>query len=51
MTSARGQTATLPLWRVLQHLVLHGMQHHTEIAQLLTTKGESPGDIGFIFFE
>lgn len=51
LTNARGQTATIPLWRVLQHLVLHGMQHHTEIAQLLTAKGESPGDIDFIFFE
>jgi uncharacterized damage-inducible protein DinB len=51
LATARGQTATLPLWRVLQHLVLHGMQHHTEVAQLLTAKGESPGDIDFIFFE
>jgi len=35
----------------LQHLILHGMQHHTEIAQLLTLKGQSPGDIDFIFYE
>jgi uncharacterized damage-inducible protein DinB len=38
-------------WRILQHLVLHGMQHHTEIAHGLTVKGHSPGDIDFIFFE
>jgi uncharacterized damage-inducible protein DinB len=41
---------TFPRWRVLQHLALHGMQHATEIAQLLTVKGQSPGDIDFIFY-
>ena len=46
----RGEPWTFPLWRVLQHLILHGMQHHTEIAQLLTAQGQSPGDIDFIFF-
>jgi uncharacterized damage-inducible protein DinB len=50
LTTLRGHTHTMPLWRVLQHLILHGMQHHTELAQLLTAKGQSPGDIDFIFF-
>ena len=45
-----GITRVFPLWRALQHLVLHGMQHHTEVAQLLTAKGESPGDLDFIFY-
>jgi uncharacterized damage-inducible protein DinB len=50
LTTRRGDTASVPRWRVLQHLILHGMQHHTEIAQLLTARGQSPGDIDFIFY-
>ncbi len=50
LTTLRGGRMTFPRWRILQHLVLHGMQHHTEVAQLLTAKGESPGNIDFIFF-
>jgi uncharacterized damage-inducible protein DinB len=50
LTTRRGDSMTLPRWRILQHVVLHGMQHHAELAQLLTTKGQSPGDIDFIFF-
>lgn len=46
----RGDPWTLPLWRILHHLVLHGMQHHTELAQLLTAAGQSPGDIDFLFY-
>jgi uncharacterized damage-inducible protein DinB len=46
----RGDPAQFSYWRTLQHLVLHGMQHHTELAQLLTTKGHSPGDIDFLFY-
>ncbi len=37
-------------WRIFQHLVLHGMQHHSEVAALLTSYGESPGGIDFIWF-
>ncbi len=50
LTTLRGHQVTFLRWRVLQHLVLHGMQHHTELAQLLTAKGQSPGNIDFIFF-
>jgi uncharacterized damage-inducible protein DinB len=47
----RGDSYTIPRWRVLQHLVLHGMQHHSELAHLLTLQGQSQGDIAFIFFD
>ena len=50
LTNWRGEILTMPLWRVLQHLILHGMQHHAELAQLLSAKGQSPGNIDFIFF-
>jgi uncharacterized damage-inducible protein DinB len=50
LTTWRGDVMTFPRWRILQHLVLHGMQHHSELAQLLTAKGQSPGNIDFIFF-
>lgn len=47
----RGDQMTFPLWHVLQHVVFHGMQHHAEIAQLLTNKGQSPGNIDFLFYQ
>jgi len=50
LTNWRGDTVTFPRWRILQHLILHGMQHHSELAQLLTAKGQSPGNLDFIFF-
>jgi uncharacterized damage-inducible protein DinB len=51
LTTRSGEIVDIPRWRILQHLVLHGMQHHTELAHLLTLKGRSPGDIDFIFFK
>ncbi|WP_420627919.1 DinB family protein [Candidatus Leptofilum sp.] len=46
----RGDKMTFPLWHILQHVVFHGMQHHAELAQLLTNKGQSPGNIDLLFF-
>ena len=40
----------VPRWHLLQQVILHGMQHHTELAQALTEQGQSPGDLDFIFF-
>jgi uncharacterized damage-inducible protein DinB len=45
-----GNERTFELWRILQHLILHGMQHHSELAQALTELGTSPGDLDFIFY-
>lgn len=51
LTNWKGEVFSMPYWRFLQHIVLHGMQHHAELAQLLTAKGQSPGNLDFIFFE
>lgn len=50
LTTRRGDVFPTARWRVLQHVILHGMQHHSELAQLLTASGHSPGDLDFIFF-
>ena len=51
MVASNGQVGMIPRWRILSHVVLHGMQHSAEIAELLTLKGQSPGDIDFIFYD
>jgi len=38
------------LWHCLFHVVNHGMQHRSEAANILTTFGQSPGDIDFTVF-
>jgi len=38
------------LWHCLFHVVNHGMQHRSEAANLLTTYGQSPGEIDFTMF-
>ena len=50
LTNWRGEPVTFARWRVLHHLVLHGMQHHAELAASLTAKGQSPGNLDFIFY-
>lgn len=51
LISTRGKVFQFEYWRILQHVILHGMQHHSEIARLLTELGESPGNIDFIFYD
>lgn len=51
LTDKRGDLRTFPLWQILQHLILHGMQHHSELAERLTQMGHSPGNLDFIYFK
>lgn len=46
----RGEPVTFVYWRVLYQVILHAMQHHSELAQMLTLKGHSPGNIDFLFY-
>lgn len=50
LTSPRGDTRTYVRWQLLNHMLLHSMQHRTEAAAILTEQGRSPGDLDFIFF-
>lgn len=46
-----GRQFSIKPWQVIQHVLFHGMQHHSEIAWMLSQLGRSPGDIDFIYFE
>ena len=37
-------------WQVLTHILYHSAQHRSEIAEMLTRYGQSPGDTDFIFY-
>jgi uncharacterized damage-inducible protein DinB len=39
-----------PLGMTITHLMLHGMQHRSELALMLTGYGHSPGDIDLVFY-
>jgi uncharacterized damage-inducible protein DinB len=45
-----GNTHSYDLWGMLMHLLLHSMQHRSEVAAILTGYGHSPGDLDLIFF-
>lgn len=48
--STSGKPLENLLWETLLHVVLHGMQHRSEAAAMLTDFGQSPGDIDFIYY-
>ena len=50
VTKPDGNISPMRMWRMLVHVVLHGMQHSSEAAALLTGYGQSPGDLDFIFY-
>jgi uncharacterized damage-inducible protein DinB len=39
-----------PMGMTITHLMLHGMQHRSELALMLTGFGHSPGDIDLVFY-
>lgn len=39
---------TVPLWQPAMQVVLHSMQHRAELAEALTQRGASPGELDFI---
>jgi uncharacterized damage-inducible protein DinB len=49
--AGQARVLTVNRRKVLQHVILHGMQHHAEISQLLSAAGNSPGDIDYIFYK
>ncbi len=51
LTRINGDEMAFLRWQLLQHVVIHGMQHQSEIAQLLTSFDQSPGNIDFLFFK
>lgn len=49
--SPDGTHYVFTIWKTLQHVILHGMQHHSELARMLTETGNSPGDIDFLSYQ
>jgi uncharacterized damage-inducible protein DinB len=47
---SRGAWRDELLWQALTYIVLHGVQHRSEAAVLLTAYGESPGNLDFIIY-
>jgi uncharacterized damage-inducible protein DinB len=46
----RGVVREWVLWQILYSAVDHGTQHRSEAAAMLTTYGQSPGDLDFTIF-
>jgi uncharacterized damage-inducible protein DinB len=47
---ARARPRTRPMADLIQHIVLHGTQHRSELAAWLTAKKLSPGGLGYLRF-
>ena len=45
-----GASFSAVTWQLLQHVAMHGMQHRSECAQMLTDFGHSPGNQDMIVF-
>jgi len=40
-----------PLGMTIMHVLMHGMQHRSEVAMLVTVFGYSPGNVDLVFFQ
>ena len=49
-TTSSGAARERVLWHCLLHIVNHGTQHRSESAAMLTSYGQSPGDVDFTLF-
>ena len=45
-----GSERALAQWQILVHILYHSAQHRSEMAEMLTRYGQSPGDLDFIFY-
>jgi uncharacterized damage-inducible protein DinB len=45
-----GSAWSIPLWKLMTQVAIHGAQHRSEIAVRLTSLGHSPGDLDYIFY-
>jgi uncharacterized damage-inducible protein DinB len=45
-----GRVFRLPLWKLLLHVSTHGTQHRSEVAAMLTTFGQSPGNLDALVY-
>lgn len=48
--NTKGVALSNQLWQLLIHVVLHGMQHRSEAAAILTGYACSPGDIDLVVY-
>ena len=44
-----GAEYDMTIWHMLVHTMMHSMQHRSEAAAILTSYGQSPGDLDFIY--
>lgn len=50
LKSGSGRQLVLARQVIMQHVILHGMQHFAEIAERLSDYDKSPGNIDFIYY-
>lgn len=49
-TNTRGEPFSYPRWMTMVHQVNHATQHRSEVAQLLTRAGNSPGNLDLLVY-